>query len=266
MVFALEREWMQRCSSTGRRTRAFTSASTTARCRAAPTIRSSWSSTASSRSWAAWTSARRAGTTAATCAVNPLRLSRGRPQKPYHDVQAYLDGPRARGRRSRTVRGALAARRRRCRSSLPAPSRRRRASGCAERCRSAPSTRRAQPHRPACPTARPSARSSTSSSTPSPRAERLIYIETQYFSSRRICEALLGAMRATERPRLEIVVVVNERAEALKEEIAVGLRQAQNLELLRAAAAETGHALGLYYTRVRRARTRRSAPPTSTRS
>ena len=67
-------------------------------------------------------------------------------------------------------------------------------------------------------------------------AERLIYIETQYFSSRRIYEALVRRLRATDRPALEIVVVVNERAEALKEELAVGLRQAKNLERLRTCA------------------------------
>jgi phosphatidylserine/phosphatidylglycerophosphate/cardiolipin synthase-like enzyme len=42
--------------------------------------------------------------------------------------------------------------------------------------------------------------------------------------------------------------VVNERAEALKEELAVGLRQAQNLEQLHDAATKSGHRLGLYYS------------------
>jgi hypothetical protein len=79
------------------------------------------------------------------------------------------------------------------------------------------------------------------------RARRLIYMETQYFSSRAIRDALLARMRRRGE-RLEIVVVVNERAEALKEEIAVGLRQAQVLEDLRAAADRTGHALGAYFT------------------
>ena len=55
-------------------------------------------------------------------------------------------------------------------------------------------------------------------------------------------------MRARGRSRLDIVLVVNKRAEAMKEEIAVGLRQAQNLERLRQVAAETGHALGAYYS------------------
>jgi phospholipase D1/2 len=77
-------------------------------------------------------------------------------------------------------------------------------------------------------------------------ADRLIYIETQYFSSTRIRKALLQRMRAADRPRLQIVVIVNERAEAFKEEIAVGLRQAKNIARLREVAAATGHALGVY--------------------
>jgi phosphatidylserine/phosphatidylglycerophosphate/cardiolipin synthase-like enzyme len=75
----------------------------------------------------------------------------------------------------------------------------------------------------------------------------MIYVETQYFSSRRLREALKTRMRSAGR-RLEIVVVVNERAEAVKEEIAVGLRQAESLQELRDVARATGHSLGLYYS------------------
>ena len=79
-------------------------------------------------------------------------------------------------------------------------------------------------------------------------ADRLIYVETQYLSSRRMREALARRMRASGRPRPEIVIVVNEQAEALKEELAVGLRQARNLEVLRDIAARTGCALGCYFS------------------
>jgi phosphatidylserine/phosphatidylglycerophosphate/cardiolipin synthase-like enzyme len=72
-------------------------------------------------------------------------------------------------------------------------------------------------------------------------------VETQYFSSRRIRDALVRRMRDVGRPRLEIIVVVNERAEAIKEEIAVGLRQTKKIEELRTVAADAGHALGCYY-------------------
>ena len=56
-------------------------------------------------------------------------------------------------------------------------------------------------------------------------------------------------MRAARRSgRLDIVLVLNQKAEAVKEEVAVGLRQAQNMEHLRKVAAETGHKLGAYYS------------------
>jgi phosphatidylserine/phosphatidylglycerophosphate/cardiolipin synthase-like enzyme len=79
-------------------------------------------------------------------------------------------------------------------------------------------------------------------------AEQLIYIETQYFSARSIREALVTRMQAADRPRLAIVLIVNRKAEALKEEIAVGLRQTKNIEQLRRVAEESGHALGVYYS------------------
>jgi phospholipase D1/2 len=79
-------------------------------------------------------------------------------------------------------------------------------------------------------------------------ADHLIYIETQYFSSTRLREALVTRMRTAGRPRLQIVMLLNERAEALKEEIAIGLRQAKNIARLRRVAAATGHAFGVYHS------------------
>ena len=79
-------------------------------------------------------------------------------------------------------------------------------------------------------------------------ADRLIYVETQYFSSRLLCKALVRRMRQTRRPKLDIVLLVNERAEAVKEEIAVGLRQVQIVADLRRTAAQTGHAFNAYFT------------------
>jgi len=83
-------------------------------------------------------------------------------------------------------------------------------------------------------------------------AQRLVYLETQYFSSHVICEALVARLRRGA-PPLEIVIVVNPKAEAIKEEVAVGLRQAKNLELLAEVVREKGHKghdghkLGVYY-------------------
>lgn len=79
-------------------------------------------------------------------------------------------------------------------------------------------------------------------------AERLIYLETQYFSSTTICDALVARMRQAERPRLEIVMVINAKPEAVKEEFAVGLRQAKILMRLAQTADSTAHHLGIYHT------------------
>jgi phospholipase D1/2 len=176
---------------------------------------------------------------------NPSRTSRGSLHKPYHDVQAYLAGSE--------VTAALEELfwdRWRCAGGGDRPE--------------LPSASQA-PARPRGVLAVGSARVAFSRTLPRKEgesirevealfvdaigaAERLIYIETQYFSSRRIREALIERMAQSNDPPLEIVVLVNERAEALKEELAVGLRQAQNLQELREAANASGHRLGLYYS------------------
>jgi phospholipase D1/2 len=78
-------------------------------------------------------------------------------------------------------------------------------------------------------------------------AERLIYVETQYFSSKSMGEAFCQRLRAPGAP-LQVVLVLNMKAETLKEEIAVGLAQAKNIADVRAAAEGTPHRLGIYYT------------------
>ena len=178
------------------------------------------------------------------CGVNPLRLSRGHPQKPYHDVQAWLTGREA----VRALEDLFAERWVQAggpplsvapvdppsvtlRGSLPMGG-------------ATVALSRTEP-RPDGATIREVERLFEDAIA---AADRLIYVETQYFSSRRMREALVQRMRADGRPRPQIVVVVNERAEALKEEIAVGLRQARNLEILREVADATGCPLGCYFT------------------
>ena len=189
---------------------------------------------------------------------HPSRVSRGRPQKPYHDVQGYFEGPGMAGalaqmfseRWQRSGGDPI-------RVPVRVPIRVRRPAG--SRAPGAYRPRGALPFPPG-----PVAISHTDprkSTDRRPRfeirtlledaieaADRLVYIETQYFSSRRMCEALQKRLRARRRRPLDVVLVLNQRAEALKEEIAVGLRQAQNLEQLRHVAKKTGHALGAYYT------------------
>lgn len=78
------------------------------------------------------------------------------------------------------------------------------------------------------------------------RAERLIYIETQYLTASAVRDALVDRMRDPTRPRLEVVVVLPRRPEKPKEELTVGQAQTETLELLTKVARETGHAFGTY--------------------
>ncbi len=77
-------------------------------------------------------------------------------------------------------------------------------------------------------------------------AERHIYLENQYFSSRAIFQALVRRMRAPGRSKLDIVFVLPRMPEALKEQLAVGLAQVRMLDALRRIALKTGHSLGVY--------------------
>jgi phosphatidylserine/phosphatidylglycerophosphate/cardiolipin synthase-like enzyme len=78
-------------------------------------------------------------------------------------------------------------------------------------------------------------------------AERLIYIENQYFSSEAIYNALVARMHARQRPRLQIVMILPKRPEAFLEEVAMGFAQAKMLRSLTEIAHATGHAFGVYY-------------------
>ncbi|WP_437955141.1 phospholipase D-like domain-containing protein [Sorangium sp. So ce119] len=183
---------------------------------------------------------------------NPFRVSRGEPHKPFHDVQAYLRG--------REVARAL---------TEIFTDRWRRAGGAPM---ALPDVDGLEPtfadYRPEGGILLETKHVTLSRTDPhgSPTgaehcteirdlyldaidaAERFIYIETQYFSSQAITDGIERRMRAEGRPLLDVVLVLNMEAETMKEQIAVGLSQAQMLGKLRAAAAETGHRLGVYYT------------------
>lgn len=77
-------------------------------------------------------------------------------------------------------------------------------------------------------------------------AERHIYIETQYFTSKAISEALVARMQDETKPKLEIVCVLPQKPEALKEELAVGATQVEVLDELARVARANGHSLGVY--------------------
>jgi phospholipase D1/2 len=77
-------------------------------------------------------------------------------------------------------------------------------------------------------------------------AERLIYIENQYFSSRAIFQALVRRMRDKTRGPLQILFVLPRMPEALREQLAMGVAQVRMLRVLQRVAQEHGHALGVY--------------------
>lgn len=77
-------------------------------------------------------------------------------------------------------------------------------------------------------------------------AESHLYIENQYFTSHAIYRALVARLREPDRSRLEIVVVLPTRAEAMKEQFAHGLEQAKLLRSLKDIAEEHGHSVGIY--------------------
>jgi phosphatidylserine/phosphatidylglycerophosphate/cardiolipin synthase-like enzyme len=78
------------------------------------------------------------------------------------------------------------------------------------------------------------------------RAEHMIYIETQYVTSQCVRDALVSRMKDTSRPKLDIVMVLPQKPEKLKEEVFIGGSQADVVSEVVAAAIETGHALGIY--------------------
>lgn len=178
---------------------------------------------------------------------NPLRLSHGEPSKPYHDVQAYMAGCEV----ADVLRDLFTDRW--ARTDGPKLT----LSPC-----DSPSAAEYAPWGGLPLGCGPVAFSRTDARAPNETvreverllvdaiaaADRLIYVETQYFSSHAIREAFISRMRDRRRPALQIVIVLNPKPEALKEELAIGLRQAKLLMRLALTATETGHALGIYGT------------------
>nr|PZN14974.1 MAG: hypothetical protein DIU78_25950 [Pseudomonadota bacterium] len=79
-------------------------------------------------------------------------------------------------------------------------------------------------------------------------AERLIYVETQYFTARSLHDALVERMRDRTRPRPEVVLVLPRGADTPKEGLVIGPAQDELLSSLVAVAHETGTRLRAYYS------------------
>jgi phosphatidylserine/phosphatidylglycerophosphate/cardiolipin synthase-like enzyme len=74
-------------------------------------------------------------------------------------------------------------------------------------------------------------------------AERLIYVETQYFTSRTITGTLLERLRDPNKPRLQVLILMPRGADTGKEKFALGDLQSAMLADLEAAAEQHGHEL-----------------------
>lgn len=75
------------------------------------------------------------------------------------------------------------------------------------------------------------------------RAERLIYVENQYFTSKAFVKALITRMCNESRPKLDVVFVLPEGGHSKKEELVLGSRQRLMLWLVHELARTNGHRL-----------------------
>jgi phosphatidylserine/phosphatidylglycerophosphate/cardiolipin synthase-like enzyme len=74
-------------------------------------------------------------------------------------------------------------------------------------------------------------------------AERLVYIETQYFTSRTVTATLIERLKNPELPKLQLLVLIPRGADTTKEKFALGDLQSAMLSDLEAAAEQHGHEL-----------------------
>ncbi|MGQ0645197.1 MAG: phospholipase D-like domain-containing protein, partial [Elusimicrobiota bacterium] len=79
-------------------------------------------------------------------------------------------------------------------------------------------------------------------------AERLIYIENQYFASEILFDALRRRLRDRSRTRLQIILLYPLKMRTPYEGLCLGLAQARMFRDIRQEADDWGHNLGLYYT------------------
>lgn len=79
-------------------------------------------------------------------------------------------------------------------------------------------------------------------------ADELVYIETQYFTSRAVARALIQRMQEPNRPKLQILIVMPYGADTPKEKFALGDTQNAVLATLLEAALATGHQVRLLYS------------------
>ncbi len=177
---------------------------------------------------------------------DPLRVGRGgQPCKPYHEVQAAVTGAAARSLVDLFVeRWADATGEQLDANALVAPSS---DPFPAQVTMPMPDATvglyRQLPHRLGRPPVREARDLFVASIL---GAERSIYVETQYLTSEVVRDALVERMHDLRKPPLDIAIMLPQKPEALKEELAIGATQADVVAQLVETANQTGHSLGLY--------------------
>lgn len=79
-------------------------------------------------------------------------------------------------------------------------------------------------------------------------AQKLIYMENQYFSSQAVYRALVERMRESLLPKLNIIMILPQKPHSLLEEVSMGIIHIKMLRSLRDIASQYGHYLGIYCT------------------
>ncbi len=79
-------------------------------------------------------------------------------------------------------------------------------------------------------------------------SQRLLYFETQYFTSRVVHEALVARFCDERLPLLDVVIVLPRGGDTKKEEFALGAAQHRVLASLSRVARETGHSLSILHS------------------
>jgi phospholipase D1/2 len=78
-------------------------------------------------------------------------------------------------------------------------------------------------------------------------AERLIYLENQYFSSQVVYWSLVARMAQPDRSRIQVILMLPDRL-PFTEELFLGLPQMKMLRSLRQVAEKTGHGFAVFST------------------
>ncbi len=169
--------------------------------------------------------------------TNPLRQEEHEPQKPYHDVMAYVTGEAARDIASLFAARWEAAGGEPIAPLAEPPLRNVEWEGAIPMAASRVGLCRT---RGPCGSLEPCNEILTLYRRAVSEAERLIYIETQYFTARPFMEALIERLADTRRGPLDVVAMLPDGADTEKERLVLGAAQERTLRSVEEAARAGG--------------------------